>query len=187
MSFHDKPQETRRAYSRRQLLGRLLTWGAGSLGLLAVTACRPIQGAPGSLSATATQTPEPPTLTPTTIPTARPTPTGEPVAAVTPTPSVTVTPTATPTATATATIEIQLFRFQTERLDIAPGTTVTWINRDDIVHSVTSGVPDAADGRFDSGLFPLGEQFSHTFSDPGEYPYFCTRHPHMVGTIVVTA
>lgn len=82
-------------------------------------------------------------------------------------------------------VEIQLFAFQTPELRVPVGATVVWRNLDDIAHTVTSGVPGAPDGRFDSGNFELNQEFQHTFSEEGEYPYFCNRHPHMTGKIIV--
>jgi plastocyanin len=60
------------------------------------------------------------------------------------------------------------------------GTTVTWTNHDDIPHTVA-----AKDRGFKSKVIDTDESYSFTFSTPGEYSYFCSLHPHMVGTIVV--
>jgi len=87
---------------------------------------------------------------------------------------------------ATATVDILQFGFQPETLQVPVGTTVTWTNHDAIVHSVTNGTPDAPAGAFDSGLFDVNQTFSFTFSDPGDYTYFCSRHNFMHGTISVT-
>jgi plastocyanin len=69
------------------------------------------------------------------------------------------------------------------------GTTVSWSNRDLVVHTVTSGTSNGtvgnADGVFDSGLFGGGEDFSYTFTEVGTVSYFCTPHPWMRGTITV--
>jgi plastocyanin len=59
---------------------------------------------------------------------------------------------------------------------------VTWINDDSGRHTVTS----KDDGVFDSGMMGKGQSFSFTFDKAGEYPYFCSPHPGMVGTVVVT-
>ena len=67
-------------------------------------------------------------------------------------------------------------------LTVPVGTTVTWVNRDDQIHTAT-----AVDGSFDSGFLAEGESFSQTFDTPGEYEYFCTPHPWMRGRIVVEA
>jgi nitrite reductase (NO-forming) len=75
-------------------------------------------------------------------------------------------------------------------LKIKVGDTITWINEDNNIHTVSSGKPNSPDaGRlFDSGLTSLitpSKSYSHTFNQPGEYSYFCKLHPNMVGTIEV--
>lgn len=84
-------------------------------------------------------------------------------------------------------VEIRLFTFQTPELRIPVGATVVWRNLDDIEHTVTSGTPGAPDGRFDSGNLTLNQEFHFAFSQPGEYSYFCNRHPHMTGRVIVEA
>lgn len=84
-------------------------------------------------------------------------------------------------------VEIRLFTFQTPELRIPVDATVVWRNLDDIEHTVTSGTPGAPDGRFDSGALTLNQEFRFTFSQPGEYSYFCHRHPHMTGKVIVEA
>lgn len=66
------------------------------------------------------------------------------------------------------------------RIEVAPGTTVTWTNDDPVAHTVT-----ANDGSFDSGLLDSGKSWSRTFSTPGEYNFYCTPHPFMKGVVVV--
>ena len=66
-------------------------------------------------------------------------------------------------------------------VEVKVGETVTWINDDSVIHTATS-----TDGTFDSGIMRKGESFSYTFDTAGEYPYYCTLHPNMVGTVVVT-
>jgi len=71
-------------------------------------------------------------------------------------------------------------------ISVNVGDTVTWNNADTTPHTVTSGNPsDGPDGIFDSGLFPAGESFWHTFNSPGTYDYFCLVHPWMEGEVVV--
>jgi plastocyanin len=65
-------------------------------------------------------------------------------------------------------------------LDIAPGTTVTWINADSTTHTSTSN----ADG-WHSGNIAPGGQFSFAFQTAGTFQYHCAIHPGMVGTVVV--
>jgi plastocyanin len=67
-------------------------------------------------------------------------------------------------------------------VEVKVGETVTWINDDSGRHTVTS----KDDGIFDSGIMGKGQSFSYTFDKAGEYPYYCTLHPNMVGTVVVT-
>ena len=75
------------------------------------------------------------------------------------------------------------------------GDTVTWTNKDTIMHTVTSGTgsSDPAKGKeFDSGLSgptaltATGKTFSHKFGVAGQFPYFCQLHPTMVGKVIVT-
>jgi plastocyanin len=83
------------------------------------------------------------------------------------------------------TITIQTFQFKPAKLEVKAGTQVTWINQDDIRHTVTSGVPEKKDGRFDAPLMGKGKSFSFTFAQPGTYSYFCERHEHMRGEVQV--
>ncbi len=86
---------------------------------------------------------------------------------------------------ATATADIIQFGFEPATLQVGAGTTVTWTNHDAIIHSVTSGSPDEPDGAFDSGFFDQDGTFSFTFTDSGDYTYFCMRHNFMRGTVSV--
>jgi len=78
------------------------------------------------------------------------------------------------------------FAFMPSTIEVASGSSVTWINLDSAPHTVTSGSPDAPDGRFDSGLLEEGETFEMTFDEAGTYEYFCDRHPRMRGQITVS-
>ena len=71
--------------------------------------------------------------------------------------------------------------FSPNPLEVKVGETVTWINDDSGRHTVTS-----KDGVFNSELMGRGQSFSYTFDKAGEYPYSCSPHPNMVGTVVVT-
>lgn len=70
--------------------------------------------------------------------------------------------------------------FSVNVLTIPVGTTVTWSNEDNMMHTVT-----AVDGSFDSGFLDAGDTWSYTFDEPGEYEYFCMPHPWMRAKIVV--
>src|SRR5437588_3924173 len=65
-------------------------------------------------------------------------------------------------------------------LNVAVGTTVTWMNTDSISHTSTSDV-----NGWNSGIVAPGGQFSFAFQAAGTFPYHCTIHPGMVGTVVV--
>jgi plastocyanin len=71
-------------------------------------------------------------------------------------------------------------------IEIKVGDTVTWINNDSSPHTVTSSSNDGSI-TFDSDVLRRGETFSFTFDKEGQYPYLCTLHPSMVGTVVVSA
>jgi amicyanin len=78
------------------------------------------------------------------------------------------------------TVTIDNFTFDPPKLTVKAGTTVTWTNRDDIPHTVTS-----TSLAFKSKALDTDDKFSFTFMAPGAYEYFCSLHPHMKGTIVV--
>ena len=79
-------------------------------------------------------------------------------------------------------VQIDLFIFAPQRITVKAGTTVTWVNGDDIPHTVVS-----KDGVFKSKVLDTGDRFSFTFAKPGQFGYFCSLHPHMTGIIVVKA
>lgn len=83
-------------------------------------------------------------------------------------------------APAAAEVKIDNFSFSPATLTVAAGTTVTWVNHDDIPHNIVS-----ADKAFKSKVMDTDEKFSFTFSKAGEYPYFCGIHPKMTGKVVV--
>jgi amicyanin len=82
--------------------------------------------------------------------------------------------------TKTVAIEIDNFKFGVASLEVVAGTTVTWTNRDDVPHTVTSSTK-----AFKSPPLDTGEAFSYTFNDAGTFEYYCSLHPHMTGKIVV--
>jgi plastocyanin len=78
-------------------------------------------------------------------------------------------------------VAIESFTFSPETVEITAGTTVTWTNNDEAMHTAT-----ADDGSFDTGAINQGETASVTFDEPGTYTYVCSFHPGMKGTIIVT-
>jgi len=77
-------------------------------------------------------------------------------------------------------VTIDNFSFGPMQLEVPAGTQVTWINKDDVPHTVVS-----VDHKFKSRALDTDERFSFTFQDPGMYEYFCSVHPKMTGKIVV--
>jgi 3',5'-cyclic-AMP phosphodiesterase len=79
-------------------------------------------------------------------------------------------------------VKIDNFSFTPGAITVRPGTQVTWINRDDIPHTV-----DSTHGKFKSAALDTDQKFQFRFTESGEYPYFCRMHPKMTGSIVVQA
>ena len=79
-------------------------------------------------------------------------------------------------------IVIENFGYSPSDVTIAPGTKVTWINKDEAPHTATSTSPDK---KFNSGGLDTDDKFSFVFNDKGDYPYFCSLHPQMKATIKV--
>lgn len=80
-----------------------------------------------------------------------------------------------------AAITIDNFSFGPQSLNIKAGTQVTWVNHDDIPHTVVS--EDLI--TFRSRPLDTDESWSFTFTKPGTYTYFCSIHPKMTAKIVV--
>lgn len=78
-------------------------------------------------------------------------------------------------------VKIDNFTFAPVTLTVPLGTTVKWVNRDDIPHTVVS-----EDKRtFKSKALDTDDSFSYTFTQPGTYTYFCSIHPKMTAKVVV--
>jgi nitrite reductase (NO-forming) len=76
--------------------------------------------------------------------------------------------------------------FQPNPAQVSVGSTVTWTNDDAQPHTVNSGETATPDGTFDSGILAPAATYDFTFTEAGEYPYFCLLHPNMVGTVSVS-
>jgi nitrite reductase (NO-forming) len=76
--------------------------------------------------------------------------------------------------------------FQPNPAQVSVGSTVTWTNEDAQPHTATSGENATPDGTFDSGILAPAATYDFTFTEAGEYPYFCLLHPNMVGTVSVS-
>ena len=86
-------------------------------------------------------------------------------------------------AAAPVPIRIDNFAFSPNELKVTAGTTVEWVNRDDIPHTVVSDDKTT----FKSKALDTDDSYTFTFTTPGVYEYFCSLHPHMTATVVVEA
>lgn len=66
-------------------------------------------------------------------------------------------------------------------IKVSKGTTVTWTNEDQIIHTVTD-----LGNKFDSGFIQSQESWQYTFDEQDNYLYFCSIHPWMRGTVLVS-
>jgi len=78
------------------------------------------------------------------------------------------------------TVSIKDFAFAPAMVKIKTGQPIIWINSDDEPHTIA-----ANDKAYRSPTLDTGESFTRTFATAGEFAYFCTLHPHMIGKIVV--
>lgn len=82
--------------------------------------------------------------------------------------------------TADATVKIRNFKFEPANLALAVGKTVQFINVDEEPHTAT-----ATDGTFNSKALDTNQTWNYTATKPGIYPYICSVHPFMKGTLTV--
>ncbi len=83
--------------------------------------------------------------------------------------------------------------YRPSTITVRVGSTVTWVNKDTISHTVTyaKNPLDAStwdrDGKILSGmkLIVPNQSFRWTFDKEGEYPYLCYLHPWMIGRVIV--
>lgn len=81
---------------------------------------------------------------------------------------------------AAAVVEMRLIALEPREVRIRAGQAVSWINRDPLVHTVTSD-----DAAWDSGELAEGRHYTRVFPRPGRYAYHCTPHPQMRGVVIV--
>lgn len=86
------------------------------------------------------------------------------------------------TASGQGQVGIDNFSFSPGTLSVPAGSEVTWTNHDDVPHTVV-----AVDKAFASSALDTNDKFTHAFSKPGRYGYYCSMHPRMTGVVVVTA
>jgi plastocyanin len=83
-------------------------------------------------------------------------------------------------STAAGDVAIDNFSFAPAVKTVPAGSTITWVNHDDVPHLVVG-----TEKQFKSPVLDTDETFSHTFDAPGTYEYFCSIHPRMTGRVVV--
>ena len=81
---------------------------------------------------------------------------------------------------ATNVVTIDNFTFSPKEITVAVGTTIKWVNHDDIPHTVVE-----KNTTFRSKALDTDDSYSFTFASAGSFDYFCGLHPHMVGKIIV--
>ncbi len=72
-------------------------------------------------------------------------------------------------------------RYESTTLHVQPGTTVTWLNKDPVPHSVTGPFLSIGSDK----LLNRGDAPSFSFQKEGVYPYYCVLHPGMAASVVV--
>ena len=95
------------------------------------------------------------------------------------------------------TMDISNNLYQYSNIEITKGTTVTWVNRDNVEHNVmqdhtNSGAAHDAttadnvkESKFSGPSQKVGETYSFTFNEAGQIDYHCAKHPEMRGKITV--
>jgi plastocyanin len=78
------------------------------------------------------------------------------------------------------TIIVENMKFTPDKLEIKPGDAVVWLNKDYFPHTATSN-----EKAFDSGQIASGKTWKFRFKKKGAFPYTCTLHPTMLGSIEV--
>jgi plastocyanin len=86
--------------------------------------------------------------------------------------------TAESNAPAVTHVAMKDMKFSPATIEIKKGDTVEWKNDDMTPHTATSPT-------FDSGPVASDASWRHTFGEAGSFPYTCTFHPDMKGTVVV--
>jgi plastocyanin len=79
------------------------------------------------------------------------------------------------------TVKMQNSVFSPTTLSVVMNSTVTWMNDDNAVHTVT-----ASDGSFDSGDIAVGSSYSKTFTTTGTINYHDAHNSNMTGVLIVS-
>jgi len=81
-------------------------------------------------------------------------------------------------------VDIKQYAYGPSSIQVSQGDTVTWTNHDSVEHDV---VVTNGPAPFRSPLLGEGESWSHTFTTPGSYSYFCSVHPDMRASVTAVA
>ena len=81
-------------------------------------------------------------------------------------------------------ISIGNFTFAPANLEVPAGTSILWVNEDDVPHTVTGTDKDSP---VRSPALDTGDRYATVLTEPGTYRYFCSLHPHMTGVVVVSS
>ncbi|MFQ6113391.1 MAG: cupredoxin domain-containing protein [bacterium] len=79
---------------------------------------------------------------------------------------------------------IQNGQFVPGTLTVSKGTTVKWTNKDNVTHTVDSGIPGQPTSDFNLRTLDPGDSDTHRFTEAGAFDYFCAIHGE-TGKIVV--
>jgi len=88
-----------------------------------------------------------------------------------------------PEAIGSTIVSVHDFAFTPTQVDIRAGTKVTWVNCGTSSNAAHTSTSDT--GAWDSGLLAPGQTFTRQFDNAGAFPFHCTPHPFMTGTITV--
>jgi plastocyanin len=150
------------------------------IALVLISGCtQPAQPA-AVITPVATAVPTVPPTVPPTIATPAPTVMLTTVATVISTPKITLVPQIKNTI-----FYMRNNTFVPTELTVLPGTGITWVNEDSIVHSVK--ITGIHAGTFNSGDIIPGATAGNTFATEGVFEFISPDHPDMKGTIVVKA
>jgi plastocyanin len=98
--------------------------------------------------------------------------------------STPTTPSSTPSGSSVSIVAgssvLSTTAYNPNPITVARGTTVTWVNNDTTAHTSTSD-----SNVWSSGNIAPGGSFATTFQSAGTFPYHCTIHPGMIGSVVV--
>jgi plastocyanin len=94
-----------------------------------------------------------------------------------------VSPSASFAVDSAKTVDVSKFAFGPKEITVTPGSTVRWINHDEVPHTVASA--QGQEKVIASKAMDTDDRFEVTFQKEGDYAYYCTVHPFMTGVVHV--